>query len=83
MKLCLLVDSLHTLTWLVDASYAVHWESMSHTGMVMSMGPGADISRSWRQKLNTGISTEADIVGIDDSPIFHHVGAVLHSSKRL
>ena len=66
MKLCLSVDNLHTLTWWVDASYTVHWDSRSHTSMVMSMGLGAAMSGSWRQKLNTGSSTEAELVGIDD-----------------
>ena len=67
MKLCLTADGLDTLTWWVDASYAVHWDSRSHTGMVMSLGLGAAMSGSWRQKLNTGSSTEAELVGIDDA----------------
>ena len=37
-ELCLSVYDLHTLTWWVDTSYAVHWDSRNHTGMVMSMG---------------------------------------------
>ena len=67
MKLCLTVDSIHMLRWWVDASYAVYWDSKSHTDMVMLMGLGAAMSGSWRQKLNTGRSTEAELVGIDDS----------------
>ena len=35
--------------------------------MVMSMRLGDAMSGSWRQKLDTGISTEAYLVGIDDS----------------
>ena len=35
--------------------------------MVMSLGLGAVVSGSWRQKLNTGSSTEAELVGIDDA----------------
>ena len=66
MKLCLTVDNLHRLTWWVDASYVVHWDSRSHTGMVMLMGLGAAMSGSWRQKLNTGSSTKAELVGIDE-----------------
>ena len=66
MKLCLSVDNLHALTWLVEASYAVHWDSRSHTGMVMPMVLEAAISGSWSQKWNTGISTEAELVVIDN-----------------
>ena len=67
MKLCLLVNNLHMMTLWVDTSYAVHWDSRIHTGMVMSMVLGAAMSVSWRQELNTGSSTEAEIVGIDDA----------------
>ena len=35
--------------------------------MVMSLGLGAAMSGSWRQKLNTGSSTKAELVGIDDA----------------
>ena len=35
-------------------------------GMVLSMRLGAVMSGSWRQKLNTGSSTKAELVGIDD-----------------
>ena len=35
--------------------------------MVISMGLGDAMSVSWRQKFNTGISTEAEIVVIDDA----------------
>lgn len=34
--------------------------------MVMSLGKGCPISGSWRQKLNTKSSTEAELVGVDD-----------------
>ena len=67
MKLCLTADKLDNITCWVNASYAVHWESRSHTGIVMSFRLGAVMSGSWRQKLNTGSSTEAELVGIDDA----------------
>ena len=67
MELCLTADNLENIIWWVDASYAVHWDSRSHTGMVMSLGLGAGMSGSWIQKLNTGSSTEAELVGIDDA----------------
>ena len=67
MKLCLSVDNLQTLKWWVDASYDVHLDIRSHTGMVMPLGLGAAMSGSWLQKLNTWSSTEAELVGIDDA----------------
>ena len=33
----------------------------------MSLGLGAVMSGSWRQKLNTGSSTEAELVGINNA----------------
>ena len=38
----------------------------SHTGMSMTMGKGAVISLSRKQKLNTRSSTEAELVAVDD-----------------
>ena len=35
--------------------------------MVISMVLGDAMSSNWRHKFNTGISTEADLVGIDDA----------------
>ena len=61
MKLCLSMDNLHTLMWWVEASYAVKWDSRSHTVMVTQIVLGAAMSGSWRQKLNTGRSSEADL----------------------
>ena len=82
MKLCLTVDNLQTLTWWVDASYAVHWDSRIHSGMVMSIGLGAAMSGSWQEKLNTGSLTEAELEGLNDA-LRYHVGTELHSSTRL
>ena len=67
MKLCLSVDNLQTFKWWVYASYDLHWGSIIHTGMVMSLVLGSAMSGSWLQKLNTGSSTEAELVGIDDA----------------
>jgi hypothetical protein len=48
MKLCLTMENLENITWRVDASYAVHWDSRSHMGMVMSLGLDGVMSGSWR-----------------------------------
>ena len=53
--------------WWVDSSYAVHPDMRSHSGIVMMLGKGAVYSSSCKQKLNTKSSTEAELVGIDDT----------------
>jgi hypothetical protein len=59
-------DSLTSLKTWVDASYAVHPDMKSHTGGAMSMGRGAFMCKSTKQKLNTKSSTEAEVVGASD-----------------
>jgi hypothetical protein len=54
----------------VDASFAVHKDMRSHTGAVLSMGQGALMSMSLKQKINTKSSTEAELVGVDDAMNF-------------
>jgi hypothetical protein len=49
-------------TW-VDASYAVHMDTKSHTGGVVSFGTGAVMGKSCKQKLNTKSSMEEELVG--------------------
>jgi Reverse transcriptase (RNA-dependent DNA polymerase) len=53
--------------WWVDASFGVHPDLKSHTGAVMSLGTGAVVTLSRKQKLNTRSSTEAELVGADDA----------------
>ena len=65
--LTLSADNLHALNWWVDASFAVHKDMRSHTGVMLSLGRGAVYANSTRQKLNTRSSTEAELVGVDDA----------------
>jgi hypothetical protein len=58
------------LTWSVDASFVVHKDMRSHTGAVLSLGQGALMSMSLKQKINTKSSTEAELVGVDDAMNF-------------
>jgi len=67
LVLTLSVDSLTTVNWYVDASFAVHPDFKSHTGAVMTYGTGAVQSLSRKQRLNTRSSTEAELVGVDDA----------------
>jgi hypothetical protein len=50
----------------VDASYGVHDDYRSHTGMVIALGAGIIDARSTKQKLNTKSSTEAELVALSD-----------------
>ena len=67
MKLTLRVDSLNCIRWWVDASYNVHDDCRGHTGAMMSLGRGAEISFSRKQRLNVRSSCEGELVGIDDA----------------
>ena len=66
LPLILGIYDTNTLRWYVDAAFGVHRDMKSHTGMIMNMGQGAVRSNSKKQKFNTKISTEAELVGIDD-----------------
>ena len=66
MKVCVTLDSLPAIRWYVDASYNVHYDYKDHIGMMMTLGAGAAMSMSKAQKLNTGSSTESELVGVHD-----------------
>ena len=66
-KLILRADSLHILKWFVDASFAVHPDFRSHTGIAFTLGKGCPSTKSGKQKLNTRSSTESELVGADDA----------------
>jgi hypothetical protein len=64
-------DGTGQLIWSVDASFAVlHKDMRSHTGAVLSLGQGALMSMSLKQKINTKSSTEAELVGVNDAMNF-------------
>ena len=67
LMLKLWADDLRVVKWYVDASFAVHPDYRSHTGAAMTLGEGAVIGLSKKQKLNTRSSTEAELVGADDA----------------
>jgi hypothetical protein len=67
MPLILSADSLTLSRWWVDAAYAVHHDCKGHTGAGMSFGQGLAMSYSWKQKVMMKSSTEAELVGVDDS----------------
>ena len=65
LVLTLSADKSNLVKWYVDAAYAIHHDMKSHTGGVMTLGKGAAIASSIKQKLNTKSSTEAKLVGVD------------------
>jgi hypothetical protein len=66
LVLTLEADGSGAIQWWIDASFAVHPDMKSHTGITISLGKGSPLSSSINQKLNTKSSTEADLVGVDD-----------------
>jgi hypothetical protein len=54
------------LHWYVDASFAVHPYMRGHTGGVLTLGTGAPVVTSTKQKLNMGSSTISEVVAVDD-----------------
>ena len=63
--LTLEADDLQTLKWYLDAAFAVHADMRSHTGGMLTLGKGAVISDSTKQKTNARSSTEAELNVID------------------
>ena len=62
-------DDLKVIKQYVDASFVVHPYLKNHTGVIMTMGQGAMQSVPRKQKLNTSISTEAELVAVDDASV--------------
>ena len=63
-------DNSGTLTWNIDASFAVHPDCKSYTGAYLTFGHRSVLSISAKQKINTKSSTKAELVGVDDAMIF-------------
>lgn len=66
MVLTLSADNTYVLKWDIDAAYAVHKDMKSQTGAMLTMGEGAAVATSLKQKINTKSSTEAELVAVDD-----------------
>ena len=64
------IDDSITRSWNIDASFAVHPDCKSYTGVCLTLGHGSVLSLSLKQKINTKSSTEAELVGVDGAMIF-------------
>jgi hypothetical protein len=67
LGLCLSVEDIGLVRWYVDASYATHDDCKGHTGAMMTLGQGAAISMSRKQKTNARSSTEVELIGVYDA----------------
>jgi hypothetical protein len=76
--LTLEADDCQTLTWYVNAAFAVHADMKSQTGVVFTLGKGSIISDALKQKVNSRSSTESELIGVDDE-----VGKVLWTKRFL
>ena len=59
-----------TLTWNVDALFALHPDCKSHTGACPTLGHGSMLSISTKQKINIKSSIKTELVGVDDAITF-------------
>ena len=69
LKLRIEVHGLRVMRWFVDAAHMVHWDCKGQTGAAMTLGRGAVLSYSWKQKINTKSSNT------------HHVYVGRHEHK--
>ena len=54
------------IKWWVDVSFAVHPDFKSYSGGAMTLGKRVVLAGSKKQKINTKIIAEEEIVGVDD-----------------
>jgi hypothetical protein len=67
LYLTLLCTNLNDLTWFIDGSYAFHEDMRGQSGAVLLAGNCTVLFRSNKQKVNTSISTETELVAVDDA----------------
>ena len=67
MKLNLSIDTLTKIQWWVDTSYGMHSDSKGNIGTMMTLGKGAAMSLSKRQKLNNRSLNEAELMCTNDT----------------
>ena len=61
-----------------DASFAIHPDARSHSGVTISLGKGSLLSKSSKQRIVTKSSTEAELVAASDSiPIAYYFRDIL------
>ena len=67
MFLTMEANDIKQFKWWVDSSFNTHWDSKGHSGRSGTLGKGAIISSSQKQKVNAGSSTESELIGDSDA----------------
>jgi len=62
----LTIESGEHPSWWVDRWYAIHPDMQSKSGIIMTLGKGANYTASCKMKLNNKSSNEAELVAITD-----------------
>jgi hypothetical protein len=66
LKLRISVDDLKEAKWYIDTSHNVHWDCKGQTGGGMTLGKGACLSGSNKQKTNSKSACETELIRVDD-----------------
>ena len=67
LKLILSADAMNfAIHWYIDGSHQIHEDCRGQTGSLVTFGAGAVSSSSNKQKSNTKISTETEIIALHD-----------------
>ena len=66
LPLILSIDKSGNINWYGDVEFAVHKYTRSHRGGIMTTGTVVAYVQSSKQKLNTNILSEANLVGVDN-----------------
>ena len=65
-KITLQADSLNIIKGWVDTTLASHHNCIGQSGGMISLGAGAVISKSTKQRINGKISTDSEIIAVND-----------------
>ena len=67
LPLRLAIDTLSHSKSFIDASHQVHWDYKGHTGAGVTLGEGAVMSSSKKQRIKTRSLIESELVRVDDA----------------
>lgn len=66
VPLRLSVNDDYQLVSYVDASYGIHADGRSHSGLFITLGGGSLMSKSVKQQINTKSSSESELIAVSD-----------------